>query len=145
MNLRFDYVVSLDIQIQPELLGQQLPKISLQPIVENAVVHGAAVLAADTTILVHSELDLPNGRYMIHITDEGKGMDEESLNRVRRQISGEEPSHATSGNGIGLHNVSERIVRSFGPSFGLQVSSIPGKGTTVTVVLPFHEKGGEHQ
>lgn len=145
MNLRFDYVVSLDIQIQPELLGQQLPKISLQPIVENAVVHGAAVLAADTTILVHGELDLPNGRYMIHITDEGKGMDEESLNRVRRQISGEEPSHATSGNGIGLHNVSERIVRSFGPSFGLQVSSIPGRGTTVTVVLPFHEKDGEHQ
>ena len=143
MNLRFDYVISLDIDIQGELLYQQLPKISLQPIVENAVVHGAAILAADTTISVRSEIDEERGRYAIHITDEGKGMDAESLQHVRRQISGLEPSPASSGNGIGLHNVQERIVRSFGPDFGLRVSSQPGKGTTVTVILPFQKKDGE--
>lgn len=143
MNLRFDYVIRLDIDIQAELLGQQLPKISLQPIVENAVVHGAAALAADTTISVRSEIDEANGSYAIHITDEGKGMNAEHLAHVRRQISGEEASPASSGNGIGLHNVHERIVRSFGPEFGLYVSSTLGKGTTVTVKLPFQKKDGE--
>lgn len=140
MNLRFDYVIGLDFDIQEELLYQQLPKISLQPIVENAVVHGAAALAADTTISIRGEIDKANARYAIHITDEGKGMDAESLEYVRRQISGEEPKTSSSGNGIGLHNVHERICRSFGPEFGLRVSSQPGRGTTVTVMLPYQTK-----
>ncbi len=144
MNLRFDYVIGLEIDIPPELMEQRLPKISLQPIVENAVVHGAAALAADTTISVHAEIEESEKRYYIHITDEGKGMDEEMLMHLRRQIDGTEESPASSGNGIGLHNVEERIKRSFGSDFGLKVSSTPGQGTTVTVVLPLVlQKGSE--
>ncbi|MBQ8833685.1 MAG: sensor histidine kinase [Oscillospiraceae bacterium] len=140
MNLRFDYVIRLDMDIPGELMDQRLPKVSLQPIVENAVVHGAAVLAADTTVSVRGQIQREQNRYTIRITDEGKGMDMEALEHLRRQISGEEPTPSSSGNGIGLHNVQERIIRSFGPDFGLQVSSQPGQGTTVTVTLPFHEK-----
>lgn len=140
MNLRFDYVIRLDMDIPGELMDQRLPKVSLQPIVENAVVHGAAVLAADTTISVRGKIDRERGRYTICITDEGKGMDAQILEQLRRQISGEAPAASSSGNGIGLHNVQERISRSFGPDFGLQVSSQPGQGTTVTVTLPFYEQ-----
>lgn len=140
MNLRFDYVLRLDMDIPEELLDQRLPKVSLQPIVENAVVHGAAILAADTTISVRGDIQRDMGRYNIRIRDEGKGMDSNVLDHLRRQISGEEPTPSSSGNGIGLHNVQERIIRSFGPDFGLQVSSQPGQGTTVTVTLPFCEK-----
>ena len=144
MNLRFDYVIRLDMDIPEELLDQRLPKISLQPIVENAVVHGAAVLAADTTISVRADIDLENSSYTIRVTDEGKGMDAQVLEHVRRQITGQESTPSSSGNGIGLHNVQERIVRSFGPDFGLQVSSQPGQGTTVTVKLPYYtRKDGE--
>lgn len=144
MNLRFDYVIRLDMDIPEELLDQRLPKISLQPIVENAVVHGAAVLAADTTISVRADIDRENSCYTICVTDEGKGMDAQVLEHVRRQITGQESTPSSSGNGIGLHNVQERIVRSFGPDFGLQVSSQPGQGTTVTVKLPYYtRKDGE--
>ena len=71
------------------------------------------------------------------ITDEGAGMDEEALSRLRRQITGEEPAHSTSGNGIGLHNVHSRIRRSFGEEYGLEVDSILNVGTTVTITLPY--------
>ena len=140
MNLRFDYIIRLDVDIPEELKSQQLPKISLQPIVENAVVHGAAVLAADTTIVIRAEIDREAESYSISIRDEGKGMDEQMLAHLRRQISGQEPAVTSSGNGIGLHNVHERIRRSFGPAFGLNVRSRPGEGTTVIVTLPLQKK-----
>lgn len=140
MNLRFDYVISLNRDIPPELLGQSIPKISLQPIVENAVVHGAAALAADSTIVLRGSVDREENRFSIQIIDEGRGMDEEGMSHLRRQISGEEPTRSSSGNGIGLKNVQDRIRMSFGEDYGLQVASQPGVGTTVTVTLPYREK-----
>ena len=140
MNLRFDYVISLCVDMPPELLDQKVPKISLQPIVENAVVHGAAVLAADTVITVRGALDREQGRFSIQIIDEGRGMDDADLARLHRQIAGEEAVPAASGNGIGLGNVQSRIRMAFGEDYGLQVASQPGRGTKVSVTLPYVEK-----
>lgn len=140
MNLRFDYVISLCVDIPPELLDQKVPKISLQPIVENAVVHGAAALAADTTITVRGAVDRERGCFSIQIIDEGQGMDDAGLARLHRQIAGEEAAPAASGNGIGLGNVQSRIRMAFGEGYGLQVASQPGRGTKVSVTLPYVEK-----
>ena len=140
MNLRFDYVISLCVDMPPELLDQKVPKISLQPIVENAVVHGAAVLAADTVITVRGTLDREQGRFSIQIIDEGRGMDDADLARLHRQIAGEEAVPAASGNGIGLGNVQSRIRMAFGEDYGLRVASQPGRGTKVSVTLPYVEK-----
>ncbi|MBD5530832.1 MAG: histidine kinase [Lachnospiraceae bacterium] len=137
MNLRYDYVISLEVDIPEELLIQRIPKISLQPVVENAVIHGAALLGADTTISVRGRLDAEGSRVLITITDEGAGMDEEALLGLRRQITGEETTHSSSGNGIGLHNVHSRIRRSFGEEYGLEVESKLHVGTTVTISLPY--------
>ena len=120
-------------------MGQKIPKISLQPIVENAVVHGAAALAADSTISLRGEIDRERGRCTISIRDEGVGMDEGALERLKRQIAGLEPTSSGSGNGIGLKNVHDRIRLSFGEEYGLRVESKPGVGTTVMVDLPYRE------
>ena len=58
---------------------------------------------------------------------------------LRRQIAGEEPTRSSSGNGIGLKNVQDRIQMAYGPEYGLRVESQPGGGTAVTVTFPFHE------
>ncbi|MBD5469348.1 MAG: histidine kinase [Lachnospiraceae bacterium] len=137
MNLRYDYVISLEVDVPEELLIQRIPKISLQPVVENAVIHGAVLLGADTTISVRGRLDAERSRVLIMITDEGAGMDEEALSGLRRQITGEETAHSSSGNGIGLHNVHSRIRRSFGEEYGLEVDSKLHVGTTVTISLPY--------
>ena len=138
MNLRFDYVITLSVDMPQELLGQRIPKISLQPIVENAVVYGAASLASDSTVCLRGEIDSEHGRCIVSITDEGMGMEESTLNRLKRQIAGEEPPRSGSGNGIGLKNVHDRIRLSFGEEYGLRVESKPGIGTTVMVVFPYH-------
>lgn len=139
MNLRFDYVIGLEIDIPLELMGQPIPKVSLQPIVENAVVHGAAALAADSTITLTGVCDREKGRFTIRIADQGRGMGPEELERLCRQIAGEEPTRSSSGNGIGLKNVQDRIQMAYGQSYGLRVESQPGGGTAVTVTFPFHE------
>ena len=144
MNLRFDYVIRLELDIPPELMEQLVPKISLQPIVENAVVHGAAALAADTVITLQGKIDRAGRRFTISISDEGRGMDEAVLARLRRQIAGEEPARSFSGNGIGLKNVQDRIQMAFGPEYGLDVVSQPGRGTTVIAAFPYHAKTEEN-
>lgn len=139
MNLRFDYVIGLETDISLELMGQPIPKVSLQPIVENAVIHGAAALAADSTITLTGACDREKGRFTIRIADQGRGMGPEELERLRRQIAGEEPTRSSSGNGIGLKNVQDRIQMACGQEYGLRVESQPGGGTAVTVSFPFHE------
>ena len=138
MNLRFDYGIRLELDVPPQLLGQMVPKISLQPIVENAVVHGAAVLAADTVITLRGAVD--GKRFTVSVADEGCGMDEASLAHLRRQIAGEAPARSSSGNGIGLKNVQDRIQMAFGQAYGLDVASQPGQGTTVIAAFPYHEE-----
>lgn len=137
MNLRFDYVVSLRLEIPDELLEQKLPKISLQPIVENAIVHGAGSLEADSTIILRGAIDAERGLCTISVIDEGRGLDEAGLARLRRQIAGEEQTRSSSGNGIGLKNVQDRIQMNYGSQYGLHVDSRLGAGTTVTVSLPY--------
>ena len=144
MNLRFDYEIRLELDIPPQLMGQRVPKISLQPLVENAVVHGAAVLAADTVITLRGDIGASGDRFTISVADEGRGMDEEGLARLRRQIAGEEPARSSSGNGIGLKNVQDRIQMAFGPGYGLDVISQPGRGTTVIAAFPYHEETEEN-
>ena len=144
MNLRFDYVIHLELDVPTQLMEQLVPKISLQPIVENAVVHGAAVLAADTVITLQGKIDRAGRCFTISISDEGRGMDEADLARLRRQIAGEEPARSFSGNGIGLKNVQNRIQMAFGPEYGLNVVSQPGRGTTVIAAFPYHAKTEEN-
>ena len=99
----------------------------------------AAALAADSTIIITGERDQTGERFTVRIADQGLGMDEGMLDRLRRQIAGEEPTRSSSGNGIGLKNVQDRIQMAYGPEYGLRVESQPGGGTAVTVTFPFHE------
>lgn len=139
MNMRYDYEVSLRVDIPEELYYQRIPKISLQPIVENAVIHGTASLQEDSTISLTGEIVKEQGKCYLHISDEGRGMDEEELRKLKQRIEGEVPDEigGHTGNGIGLHNVHSRIRQAFGKEYGLTVESEKNHGTTVTVMLPY--------
>lgn len=141
MNLRFDYEIRLRLEMPPELLEQSIPKMSLQPIVENAVVHGMEFIDDDTEILVRGVREDDN--YRIDIIDHGCGMTPEIVEKLQKQIEGEVQPHAGagSGNGLGLKNVQDRIRMKFGPPYGLSVSSELGQYTRLTVLLPYIPKG----
>ena len=108
--------------------------MSLQPIVENAVLHGIEPVAADTTIYIKAWED--DDRFRIEITDSGKGMDEGELQKLLKRIHGEIEESGGRGSGIGLKNVEDRIKLTFGSEYGLEVYSKPLKYTKVSIVLP---------
>jgi len=100
INLRFDYEIYLSLNLPELVLKQEIPKMSLQPIVENAIYHGIEQMAEDTNIYIKGILD--GDDCVIEITDAGKGMSEEEVEKLRLKIAGKIDSNGGSGNGIGL-------------------------------------------
>lgn len=133
VNLRYDGTVTLDCRVPADLQMQAVPKLSLQPLVENAVLHGGDK-NSDRTIDLWATCE--GGRVEVHVHNGGDPMDADTLARVRRGIAGEQELPSASGNGIGLRNVQERILMTFGEGYGVTVESGAQTGTTVTVTLP---------
>lgn len=134
INLRFDYEIFLSLNIPEEVMIQEIPKMSLQPIVENAIYHGIEELAEDTTIYIKGMVQGQD--CVIEITDSGKGMTEEQVQELYRKISGEIETSGGKGNGIGLKNVQDRIHISFGMKYGIEIASKLGCYTKIMVKIP---------
>lgn len=137
INLRFDYEIYLSLNLPEEILKQKIPKMSLQPIVENAIYHGIEELAEDTNIYIKGIVQ--GDDCVIEITDAGKGMSEEKIERLKRKIAGGIETDGGSGNGIGLKNVQDRIRMSFGENYGIDIASKLGCYTKITVRVPMQE------
>lgn len=134
MNLRFDDEVYLSLNIPSIINKQKIPKMSLQPIIENAIYHGIEGLGEDTNIYIKG---LVYDNYCtIEITDAGRGMTEEQVDRLRKKLSGEIEDFGSSGNGIGLKNVQDRIKVSFGEDYGISIASKIECFTKVIVKIP---------
>lgn len=138
INLRFDYEIILSLNIPEEIMIQEIPKMSLQPIVENAIYHGIEQLAEDTTIYIKGRVDGTD--CVIEITDAGKGMNQEQVQELYRKISGEIETSGGSGNGIGLKNVQDRIHMNFGEEYNIEIASRLGCYTKVIVKIPMRHK-----
>lgn len=139
INLRFDYEIYLSTKISDLVLEQHIPKMSLQPIVENAINHGVEQLAKDTTIYIKGFANKQD--CIIEITDAGKGMTKEEVNNLYRKLEGEIEVSGGSGNGIGLKNVHDRIKMSFGQGYGIEIFSKVGCYTKIQVRIPLTVKG----
>lgn len=141
MNLRYDFTIQLSVSLPEFVYDQQIPKMSLQPIVENAICHGIEEMDEDATIYIKGIER--GGDYLIEITDSGVGMSPEKLELLERKLRGEIEVSGGSGNGIGLKNVQDRIQIQFGTEYGLRFYSKEGCYTKVSVLLP--KTGKERQ
>lgn len=109
----------------------KIPKLLLQPIVENAILHGIEPNHAPGELkIICSDVD---DDLEIIITDNGVGMSQDEIDRIFSQTKGQSFSRFT---GIGVRNVDERLKLYYGPRYGLEISSEPGKGTAVKLALP---------
>ncbi len=134
MNLRFDYEIYLSLNIPDVLWEQEIPKMSLQPIVENSICHGIEEIAEDTNIYIKGIVE--QNDFIIEVSDQGKGIEENQLEQLRENIEGNVETNGGSGNGIGLKNVQDRIKINFGEEYGLSISSKLGCYTKVSVKIP---------
>ena len=131
-NVRFDNIITLEVLLQEEYLQYKIPKISLQPIVENAILHGICQKEEQGTIRISSEVN--EEFLLIHIKDDGQGMEEETLNSLLIN----QPVSINVIHGYGLSNIDSRLKYTYGQQYGLSIKSIYSEGTLVTIRLPLH-------
>lgn len=144
-SYRFDDKFSFEILTAPEdrtAYSCLIPKLSLQPIVENAIFHGLETKPDKGTVTIRVEMTEKN--VIIVVSDDGVGIEREDLERMRdtlknpkKETAKEQPlSSGERSNGIALTNVSQRIKLIFGEDYGLNLYSTKGIGTDVEIILP---------
>ncbi len=134
-NERFGGKVRLLLQLAPETLGCRIPKLILQPLAENSFEHGFLNKAGDWALTVTSNIT-NQGDLQISVTDNGTGLDEAQLQRIRQRIEADTVNALRAGSHIGLANVHARIkLRCAKDGYGVTIASAPQRGTTVTVCM----------
>ncbi len=147
MNIRFDEPIQLELNIPSKLLEIEVLKMSLQPIIENAVKHAwTGVEESQSTILINvSEDENEDAGIIIRLRDNGMGIKAARLERLNEMIHTDNSNGISSekkaGNGkqafgIGLRNVHQRIRLYYGKQYGLHVYSREGHFTEVVITLP---------
>ena len=120
-----EYVVSVD---EPEL-SMHVPKMILQPLVENALVHGLEMKDGDKRLLIAADSD--DSVLKISIRDNGVGMTSEKVEEVMSGKVRQQKQH-----GVGLYNVHKRIQMNYGEKFGVEISSTVDVGTEIVITVP---------
>lgn len=136
LNFRQSEEVSLDTDCTSESLGVKIPRFLLQPVIENAYIHGLHQESGRILIRTRTQ----DHRLLIEIEDNGQGMDEVTLDRLRAELSSEwqekEAMPSSRLAHIGMSNVYERLYLTYGAAFQITIDSLPGQGTTFRFVLP---------
>ena len=130
---RFSGKFSYDINVPAELYDYVVPKITLQPLIENALLHGILERRDRTgTILIRGREE--KDHILLLVIDDGIGMETSEIDYILNENIG------TNKSGYGIRNVDRRIRLMFGEEYGLSFESSPGKGTTAIVRLPKSRK-----
>ena len=131
-QVRYQDILQYDIQVEEELYKYLIPKITIQPLVENALYHGIKNKRGVGKIIISGKRE--EDHFRILIEDNGIGISEERLLQVRDGIK----NKVLTGKDIyGLYNVNERIRLNFGEKYGIFIESTYGEGTVVSVILPY--------
>ncbi len=130
-KVRYKNKFDAKISAQPGTEGLYTLKLIIQPILENAIYHGMASAEDDGLITVEARRE--GDDLVIDVTDNGLGMRPEVAASL---LDADRPDIRTSGSGIGVRNVHQRIRLTFGPKYGLTIDSEPDEGTTVRIRLP---------
>lgn len=133
LSHQFGSKVSLNILLDPELESVLIPPLTLQPIVENCVRHGYVPDGPALTVRITARAEAD--ALTISVTDDGRGMDAETLQQVQASLESR-GNTGTSSRHIGLSNVNRRLMLNYGPQYGLRIQSTPGTGTRVDILLP---------
>jgi two-component system sensor histidine kinase YesM len=142
MKMRFGEHVNWKLNLSPDWQHVKIPKLLIQPLVENAVLHGAGNTVKPCTITVSFYQDVDKEYLQILVKDDGPGIDQEKLDFIKRTITTGE-STSGKGNGMALSNVYKRLQLYYQDRLkqGLTISSEVNVGTTVSFIIPIN--GGE--
>jgi len=135
-QVRYKDILDYTIDISPEISNCRMLKMTLQPLVENALYHGIKYKRAKGTIAITGRKE--ENSILLCVADDGIGMEKEELERLRGEII--KPCKETE-KGFGMANVNERIRMNFGEEYGMAIYSEKGEGCRVEIRLPVLEMG----
>lgn len=132
LSMRYPGRFSLEVELEDSVCAFTIPKLTLQPLVENAIFHG--ILADDRcgTIVLTGRVE-HEAFVVLEVSDDGVGIPEARLGSLLS--SGAKESRKAYDH-LGIRNIHERLQLHYGPDYGLSVHSAQGEGTTVTIRLP---------
>lgn len=133
---RFRSLIQFEEIVEVEADAIKIPKLSIQPIIENAFIHGFE--PNNSTVMIKIHVFLGKGNIVIEVSDTGVGMTKEKVSSIFSHTSEKKNSHTT---GIGMNNVKKRLQLYFGEEYGITaIESKLGEGTMVRIVIP--DSGG---
>jgi len=130
-HVRYQDILDYEIDVPEEIYPYLIPKITIQPLVENALYHGIKNKRGKGKITISGK-KFPH-YIVIYVTDNGLGISDDRLKEVLKNINNRSESEKTT---YGLYNVNERIRLDFGDKYGLKIESEYGQGTTASIRLP---------
>ena len=137
MNVRMQNQIEFEFHIDDDVLQDTLPRISIQPLVENAVNHGLKNRKGRKIVIISARIQDDN--LLISVEDNGIGMSEEKI----QELFSEEPVEKQQNRSIGLLNIHKRMQYLYGEAYGVEIKSEPEKGTIVFLKIPEKEQGEE--
>ena len=117
---RFSDRLTVEIDVAPEALRARIPNLLLQPIVENAIIHGVAMKSEPGHVHIFGRIE--DERLHLEVRDDGPGI-----------VNG----HERAKEGVGLVNTRERLTKIYGVRSHLALHSQPGHGVSVQIILPY--------
>ena len=139
MKMRFGDRITWSITSSPDYASIPMPKLLIQPLVENAVLHGVESRIGPGTVTVDVRLSGDLHHLAVTVSDNGKGMEEDTLQRIVSALgTGQMPS--SKGSGVGILNVQQRIKLYYGGDGreqpGLTIRSVYNEGTQISLTIP---------
>lgn len=131
---RLEDQLEFQLELEPSLESFRLPKLILQPLVENAIVHGRSGEGSVRRVEVYAER--AGDVVRIRVRDNGQGMSEAQLARYRRMLEND----PKAGGNIGVRNVARRLQLHFNGRCSFEVESQEGQGTSITMAFPAQEE-----
>lgn len=143
LNFRHQSPITLAVHLPPDCEDEHVPRLFLQPLIENAFHHGLQQEEGTIAIRVCKA----ETKLIIKVEDNGKGIDRETLAQLRRRLepttADDTPDTLVFGmSGIGLKNVHDRMRIIYGADFQLELESSAGRGTAVEASIPLRKRGG---
>ncbi len=134
MQARYPGKIEAEIEPDDSFSDIHIPRMLIQPLIENAIVHGLAGEEGKVSV----SASVSDGRLCVSVTDNGRGMSKEELEALNRSIHEENEGEAGTNElkGVALKNIERRIKMVCGPEYGLSIESTPGEGTRVVLSLP---------
>ena len=130
-QFRYGDRISFNLDIDPSAQNLEVPPLIIQPLIENAVIHGLENKIDNGIIRVTAYIF--GGELHVEVLDNGQGMDEAKVNElVQSLLDSKEDDH----NHIGMRNVHLRLQLSYGIQYGLAISSAPNRGTRIHFCIP---------